>query len=50
LKQEGHGGFFYVYKWIHEHFPNVVDCRLIFIAPALQEAGFGIQKEYHLHI
>jgi demethylmenaquinone methyltransferase/2-methoxy-6-polyprenyl-1,4-benzoquinol methylase len=39
-----HGTVFHLYEWTHKHFPNFVDCRPIFVAKALEEAGFRIEK------
>lgn len=31
-----------VYEWTHQHFPNLMDCRPIYIGRALEAAGFQI--------
>jgi ubiquinone/menaquinone biosynthesis C-methylase UbiE len=31
------------YEWTHKHFPNLVDCRPIYVKAALEAAGFSIQ-------
>lgn len=49
-KEQGHGDVFELYEWTHKHFPNFVDCRPIFVANALKEAGFRIAKQEHLRI
>ena len=30
------------YEWSHRHFPNFVDCRAIFVARAVETAGFRV--------
>jgi hypothetical protein len=44
LKQEGDGVVFHFYELTLKHFANFADCRPIFIARALEEAGFRVQK------
>jgi demethylmenaquinone methyltransferase/2-methoxy-6-polyprenyl-1,4-benzoquinol methylase len=41
-KEGGKGIVFELYEWTHKHFPNFVDCRPIFVARALEEAGFRV--------
>ncbi len=31
------------YEWTHKHFPNLVDCRPIYVKAALEAAGFQVQ-------
>jgi demethylmenaquinone methyltransferase/2-methoxy-6-polyprenyl-1,4-benzoquinol methylase len=31
------------FEWTHRHFPNLMDCRPIFVRRALESAGFTIQ-------
>ena len=33
-----------VYKWLHEHFPHLVDCRPIDTVGLLRQAGFRIRE------
>lgn len=32
------------YEWTHRHFPNLLDCRPIYVRAALEEAGFLIAE------
>lgn len=38
------------YKWMHHHFPHIVDCRPIDVHGVVTEAGFAVQREEELHI
>lgn len=37
------GAIMKAYEWTHKHFPNLVDCRPIYVKAALEAAGFQIQ-------
>jgi ubiquinone/menaquinone biosynthesis C-methylase UbiE len=39
-----------VFEWTHEHFPNFLDCRPIYVRQALEKAGFGIGKALRKHM
>jgi len=44
ITKEGKEGFaIEAYEWTHRHFPNLLDCRPIFVRRALEDAGFSIQ-------
>jgi demethylmenaquinone methyltransferase/2-methoxy-6-polyprenyl-1,4-benzoquinol methylase len=48
LSKEGeNGALTRLYEWTHQHFPNLVDCRPIFIRRALESAGFRIENVEH---
>lgn len=38
------------YEWTHKHFPNLMDCRPIFVKPALEAAGFTIEDRKIEHM
>ena len=45
VSKEGEGGVILrVYEWSHRHFPNLVDCRPIFVRLSLEAAGFRIES------
>ncbi len=39
-----------VFEWGHQHFPNFLDCRPIFVRHALENAGFKIEKTLKKHM
>ncbi len=44
VSKEGENGvILHVYEWSHRHFPNLVDCRPIFVRQSLEAAGFRIE-------
>jgi demethylmenaquinone methyltransferase/2-methoxy-6-polyprenyl-1,4-benzoquinol methylase len=45
VSKEGDGGvILQVFEWTHKHFPNLMDCRPIFVRKALEAAGFRIES------
>ena len=45
VSKEGSGGVILrVYEWSHRQFPNLVDCRPIFVRQSLEAAGFRIES------
>jgi demethylmenaquinone methyltransferase/2-methoxy-6-polyprenyl-1,4-benzoquinol methylase len=49
LSREGEPGLAVAaYEWGHRHFPNLLDCRPILVAQALQAAGFTIRRRRRL--
>lgn len=40
----------HVFEWTHQHFPNFLDCRPIYVRRALEKAGFTIQKALIKHM
>ncbi|HWB10221.1 MAG TPA: methyltransferase domain-containing protein [Pirellulales bacterium] len=44
VSREGkHGVMLNLYEWTHKHFPNLMDCRPIYVRRALEAAGFTIK-------
>lgn len=44
VSREGkHGVMLEFYEWTHKHFPNLMDCRPIYVRRALEAAGFHIE-------
>jgi demethylmenaquinone methyltransferase/2-methoxy-6-polyprenyl-1,4-benzoquinol methylase len=41
-KEGGHALMVDAYEWIHRHFPNILDCRPIFVRRSMEDAGFTI--------
>jgi len=45
VSREGkHGVMLNLYEWTHKHFPNLMDCRPIYVRRALEAAGFTIKE------
>jgi SAM-dependent methyltransferase len=44
-KQGKQGVIMKAYEWTHKHFPNLMDCRPIFVSRAIEAAGFTIEKK-----
>ena len=43
LSKEGKTGLMVrAFEWTHRHFPNLMDCRPIYVRRALEQAGFAI--------
>ncbi len=49
-KDAKHDPLIGVFEWTHEHFPNFLDCRPIYVREALENAGFKIQKALMKHM
>jgi demethylmenaquinone methyltransferase/2-methoxy-6-polyprenyl-1,4-benzoquinol methylase len=43
-KDTKHDSLIGAFEWTHEHFPNFLDCRPIYVRVALEKAGFKIEK------
>lgn len=45
VSREGkHGVMLNLYEWTHKHFPNLMDCRPIYVRRALEADGFKIDE------
>jgi len=45
LSKEGKQGLVIkTYEWTHKHFPNLMDCRPIFVRRAIEAAGFDVKE------
>ena len=44
LGKENAGTAVRLYEWFHERMPAIVDCRPIFLAPLLRDAGFALRS------
>ena len=43
LSKEGKQGLMLkAYEWTHEHFPNLMDCRPIYVRRSIEAAGFDV--------
>ena len=38
------------FEWTHRHFPNLMDCRPIFVSRALEAAGFRVAEKRIEHM
>ncbi len=51
ISKEGKQGIIIkAYEWTHKHFPNLMDCRPIFVSAALAAAGFRITDKKIEHM
>ncbi len=45
VSKEGKEGFvLHAFEWTHRHFPNLMDCRPIYVRRALQATGFAVDE------
>ena len=49
-KDAKHDPLIGVFEWTHEHFPNFLDCRPIYVREALETAGFKTQNALKKHM
>jgi len=51
MSKEGKDGLVVrAFEWTHQHFPNFLDCRPIFVRHALEAAGFTIEASEMMHL
>ena len=43
-KQGENGVIRHIFEWTHQHFPNFLDCRPIFVQQVIETAGFQIES------
>jgi demethylmenaquinone methyltransferase/2-methoxy-6-polyprenyl-1,4-benzoquinol methylase len=43
-KENGESIFLRLYEWIHNKWPKYVDCRPIYVAQSLGEAGYTVES------
>jgi len=49
-KDAKHDPLLGVFEWTHQHFPNFLDCRPIYVREALEKAGFKIERALMRHM
>ena len=49
-KDTRHDPLVVAFEWTHEHFPNFLDCRPIYVREALEKAGFKIGSALMKHM
>ena len=52
LSKEGHESslFLKLYEWLHKKIPKYIDCRPIYVADCIREAGYKIMKAEELRV
>jgi demethylmenaquinone methyltransferase/2-methoxy-6-polyprenyl-1,4-benzoquinol methylase len=51
LTKEGRQGLLIqAYEWTHRHFPNLLDCRPIYVRQAVEEAGYTIRDDRQMQM
>lgn len=49
-KDAKHDPLIGAFEWTHEHFPNFLDCRPIYVRATLEKAGFQIKQALKKHM
>jgi demethylmenaquinone methyltransferase/2-methoxy-6-polyprenyl-1,4-benzoquinol methylase len=47
---ESESALSHTYRWLHRHFPHIVDCQPIQIERFLEEAGFELSAQERMSI
>lgn len=51
VSKEGESGLMVdLYEWTHRHFPNLLDCRPIYVRRSLEQAGFTVKESRQEHM
>jgi demethylmenaquinone methyltransferase/2-methoxy-6-polyprenyl-1,4-benzoquinol methylase len=51
ISKEGKQGMaVHAFEWTHRHFPNLMDCRPIYVAKAIESAGFRVDDKLIEHM
>ncbi len=46
MSKEGeNGALVHIFEWTHQHFPNFLDCRPIFVRDVVETVGFQIESD-----
>ncbi len=49
-KAGGNSRHLRLYEWLHQRFPQYIDCRPIYLEQSIKDAGFGIQHKERIHL
>ena len=49
-KENGNSRMLKTYEWVHEHFPNIADCRPIYVEQSIKNAGYQISYKENIKI
>jgi demethylmenaquinone methyltransferase/2-methoxy-6-polyprenyl-1,4-benzoquinol methylase len=49
-KENGNSRMLKAYEWVHKHFPNIADCRPIYVEQSIKNAGYQISYKENIKI
>jgi ubiquinone/menaquinone biosynthesis C-methylase UbiE len=49
-KENGNSRMLKTYEWVHEYFPNIADCRPIYVEQSIKNAGYQISYKENIKI